>query len=176
MSERHRPRHQEKDAIMEAQVKPTPTEEQQAIIERVSATNGNLLITALAGTGKTTTLQMMQEYLDESPRLYLAFAKRNVEDAEGKFPSDTEIMTFNACGHRILAKMIGKRKLEVDKLKSNKLLRLIIDEANKNIQPVLWEVYYDVIAAVAHAKALGYIPDGSYTNATRLMNRQQFHT
>jgi superfamily I DNA/RNA helicase len=160
---------------MEAQVKPTPTEEQQAIIERVSTTNGNLLITALAGTGKTTTLQMMQEHLDETPRLYLAFAKRNVEDAEGKFPSDTEVRTFNSCGHRILAKMIGKRKLEVDKNKSNKLLRIIIDEANKNIQPVLWEVYYDVIAAVAHAKALGYIPDGSYTNATRLMNRDQFH-
>ena len=71
---------------MEAIAKPAPTEEQQAIIERVSTTNGNLLITALAGTGKTTTLQMMQEYLDESPRLYLAFARRNVEDAEMSLP------------------------------------------------------------------------------------------
>lgn len=160
---------------MEEIVKHPPTDEQQAIIEQVSSSDGNLLITALAGTGKTTTLQMMQDHLDESPRLYLAFAKRNVIDAEGKFPSDTEIRTFNSCGHRIVQKMVNKRKLEVDKNKTNKLLRVIIDEAPKNTQSVLWGVYYDVIPAVAHAKALGYIPDGSYTNAKRLMNREEFH-
>src|SRR6516162_9772639 len=160
---------------MDATSKHQPTEEQCAIIERVSTSDGNLLITALAGTGKTTTLEMMQDHIDESPRLYLAFAKRNVEEAEGKFPSDCEVRTFNSCGHRIVAKMIGKKKLEVDKQKTNKLLRIIIDEANSNVRDVLWGTYHDVIPAVAHAKALGYVPDGSYTNAKRLMNREQFH-
>src|SRR6516165_6550631 len=105
----------------------------------------------------------------------LGLCKRNVEEAEGKFPSDCEVRTFNSCGHRIVAKMIGKKKLEVDKQKTNKLLRIIIDEANSNVGDVLWGTYHDVIPAVAHAKALGYVPDGSYTNAKRLMNREQFH-
>jgi hypothetical protein len=66
------------------------TDEQQAI---VSSDARNLLITAFAGTGKTSTLV---EYAKARPRermTYLAFNRAIKEDAARKFPSNVRCVT-----------------------------------------------------------------------------------
>ena len=57
-----------------------PTSEQLEVIRLVRETKDNLLINALAGTGKTTTLEMIVASAKESPILCLAFNKKIAEE------------------------------------------------------------------------------------------------
>jgi hypothetical protein len=60
------------------------TAEQQTAIDKFN-TGENLVIIALAGTGKTTTLRMLAEQDPQRPGLYLSFNKAISKDAEAKF-------------------------------------------------------------------------------------------
>ena len=50
-----------------------PTEEQLEILSRVKNTTDNLMIKALAGTGKTSTIVMAEAVSTIKPILYLVF-------------------------------------------------------------------------------------------------------
>ncbi len=70
-----------------------PTEEQQSILD----SNGRvLLINARAGTGKTTTLQMIASAQPEFKILYLVYNRKAKDEAEGKFPGNVEIRTVHS--------------------------------------------------------------------------------
>ena len=105
--------------------KPKPTDEQEKIIEAVRSTKTNLVINALAGTGKTTTLEMVQAVSKEQPVLYLAFNKAVAKEAETKFSSTTTVRTLNALGHRVWA---TGRNISLDSKKVPDLLRSMIKE------------------------------------------------
>ena len=47
-----------------------PTEEQQHILDLSTQTEDNLLISALAGTGKTSTLELIERAVKTKPILY----------------------------------------------------------------------------------------------------------
>lgn len=63
----------------------TPTEEQNLIVRAV-ATGETLKVSALAGTGKTSTLQLIAEAYPKKKGLYLAYNKGLQLDAKRKFP------------------------------------------------------------------------------------------
>jgi F-box protein, helicase, 18 len=70
-----------------------PTEEQQSILDA----NGRvLLINARAGTGKTTTLQMIASAHPGLKILYLVFNRKAKEEADSKFPRNVEIRTVHS--------------------------------------------------------------------------------
>lgn len=98
----------------------TPTPEQLAILE-AAARPQSLMINALAGTGKTTTLTMLAKALPRRPSLALAFNKKIKEDLEKRFPPNFEVMTLNGLGHRAWSFTINKKKMLID---GNKLGRL----------------------------------------------------
>lgn len=98
----------------------TPTSEQQAIIDAASQPQ-SLIVNALAGTGKTTTLAMLAKALPPEPALALAFNKKIKEELEKKFPSNFSVMTMNGLGHRAWAATINKKKMLID---ANKIGRL----------------------------------------------------
>lgn len=153
-----------------------PTDEQVAILDQVRDSSDNLIINALAGTGKTSTLEMIQEVIDDDskPVLYLCFNKRIATEAAEKFPSTTTVKTLNALGHGIWAQA-NSRKLAVDGKKTQTQLVELIRSAPKTTQSVLWEVLWEVVEGVALAKALGYVPEGKFPTAKRLINRKDFH-
>lgn len=82
-----------------------PTDEQQAITHATVSSERNLLIEALAGTGKTTVLrQVIRAFKDAFPNStirYLVFNKRNEQEfltyPESKLPG-VSAKTINACG------------------------------------------------------------------------------
>lgn len=99
-------------------MKPTP--EQAAIIEAASQPQ-SLIVNALAGTGKTTTLTMLAKALPPEPALALAFNKKIKEELEKRFPKNFSVMTMNGLGHRAWSFTINKKQMLID---ANKLGRL----------------------------------------------------
>ena len=153
---------------------PPPTEEQISILEKVRSTNDNLIVNSYAGTGKTTMFELIQEVIGPEPILYLCFNKRNAEEAREKFPSTTDVRTLNSQGHRIWAKTCA-RKLTVNGKKTQENLAEFIKAAPRQTQGPLWDSFWNVIDAVAKAKALGYVPEGKFPNAKRLISQDDFH-
>ena len=148
------------------------TEEQDAIVAAARGTKSNLMISALAGTGKTSTLELLERAVPRGPILYLVFNRKNADDASKRMLGTTTVRTFNGCGHRIWS---TGRSLRLDAKKSNVILREIIDNAPKDYRDTLWSVYHEVLQGVSLAKALGYIPGDGYPQAKRLINRISFH-
>ncbi len=74
-----------------------PTDEQQAVLN-----DGNRIIriNARAGTGKTTTLQMLSAKDRTAKILYLVFNRKAREEAKEKFPSNVEVHTVHSLAYR----------------------------------------------------------------------------
>ena len=89
---------------------------QAAIFEALHAPETNILIQAVAGSGKTTTLI---EGLRHAPgtALFMAFNKSIAEDIRGKAPKG-DVKTLNALGHRLWMQNLPASKLDFDKLRN----------------------------------------------------------
>ena len=151
-----------------------PTSEQQAIIAEASSSSANLMLSALAGTGKTSTLEMIERVVPRTPILYLVFNKKNADEAAERMLSTTTVRTFNSLGHCIWAAS-QSRNLSLNSKKSGDILKSIIDESPSRARSEIWSCFSEVISGVALAKALGYVPEGTYPNAKRLIPQGKFH-
>lgn len=152
-----------------------PTDEQAAILDLARLTDNNLVLNAFAGCGKTTTLEMVTNVVKQKPILYLVFNKKNAEEAETRMPPSTTVRTFNGMGHRVWTKVVGSSLGKPETKKSQIILRELINGEPKAAQPEIWESFWEIIAGVALAKAIGYIPEGKFPNANRLIDQQSFH-
>ena len=130
----------------------TPTIEQQAIID-AARSPASLMVNALAGTGKTTTLTMLAKALPKEPTLALAFNKKIKEELEKRFPSHFTVMTMNGLGHRAWSFTINKKQMLLDDKKVTKLTT----EALKNF-PESKSAWAQIRAAVVYAMAKGLVP------------------
>ena len=75
----------------------TLTYEQQAILKSA----GNVVrINARAGTGKTTTLQMLAQKHREQRILYLVFNRKAKEEARNSFPPNVDTLTVHGLAYR----------------------------------------------------------------------------
>lgn len=152
----------------------TPTDEQSTILAAAQA-SGNLMINALAGTGKTSTLEMIEKALDVRPILYLVFNKKNAEEAKDRMLSTTTIRTFNSLGHRIWTAACARKRISLAPRKTQDVLRSFIEQVPRRDQAPFWNSFWAVVGGVALAKALGYVPEGKFPNARRLITREAFH-
>jgi DNA helicase-2/ATP-dependent DNA helicase PcrA len=152
---------------------PPPTAEQEHILSLVTSTSSNLIINALAGSGKTTTLEMIQDALPP-PTLCIAFNKRIADEMQKRFRTTTTVRTFNGLGHRIWSAACAGR-VSLDPKKVPDLLRELIKELPRGEASEAWEVFWEVKATIDLAKSLGYIPEGKYPNARRLCSRTEFY-
>jgi DNA helicase-2/ATP-dependent DNA helicase PcrA len=137
---------------------PEPTAEQAAIIAAVRDTSANIMVNALAGTGKTSTIEMVCHAVKNIPILYLAFNKRIVDEAAKRMPSHVECRTQNGLGHRVWAQATGKR-LVVDSGKMRQILKNLISELPRKDQGEAWEDFSDTLKWISRAKRAGYVPD-----------------
>lgn len=153
---------------------PPPTAEQTDILDAVASSDGNMMIKALAGTGKTNTLERI-EAISPTQILYIAFNRRNVDEAEKKFKASNTVRTINGLGHRVWSHSCG-RKLVVNGRKLNDILKNQINDLQKQEQREAWDCYWEVIQAANMARALGYIPDGIYPDVKRLITQAELAT
>lgn len=124
----------------------TLTDEQQAVISHV-ASGKSLMVKALAGSAKTTTLVHAAQALPHRDILALAFNAKIKEELEAKLPPGCTTKTLNGLGHGAWAKYTN-RKLFVDTKKMNELIR---------VKDLPWEMNN----VIAHAKLNGLVPNGT---------------
>lgn len=152
----------------------TPTPEQAAIVEAALQTKDSLLINALAGAAKTTTLELICRALPVQPILSLAFNKRIADEMTKRLPGHVQCKTLNAIGHRVWGTAVGKR-LTVDPKKSFGLLKNLVSERPRGQQAEARALFGEVLRAAAQAKTLGYAPDGVAINHVQpLISQAEF--
>lgn len=155
----------------------TPTPEQSAILDHEAQKDApNLMVNALAGTGKSATLKLIDRANKVRPALYLVFNKRNADEAKasGAFADTTVIKTFNALGHGIWSKAIT-HNISLDKSKMRTLWREMVDQMSRPDANEAWREYHVVMDGLEKAKALGYVPKSVKYAHTSLIDATSLH-
>ena len=131
-----------------------PTPEQQKILTAASESSTSLMISAYAGTGKTTTLTMLAEALPSAPSLALAFNVKIKQELERRFPAHFTVKTMNGLGHGAWARFLG-RQPQVDDRK----LGSLISSLSKSLDfPLDTEGWTTVRSLVTVAMQAGLVP------------------
>jgi len=153
-----------------------PTEEQAAIVTAARDTNDNILVNALAGAAKTSTLELIANALPEVEILCLAFNKKIAVEMQARMPDNVKAMTLNSLGHRTWSAACGRRLI----VESDKIYNLMSTEI-KALPPEEQRLAYDRMAElmriVSFGKQCGYIPSDHYETtprAKRLMDDDEF--
>ena len=138
----------------------TPTPEQTAIVSAGTSSRRNLLVSALAGAAKTSTLVLLAETLTSETILCLAFNKRIAEEMKERLPDNCTSMTLSSLGYRSWRSFISGRIT----VQSGKTYFMLKDWATANLEDAdeiteFWESYEDISRAIATAKSIGYIPE-----------------
>src|SRR5882672_4080040 len=106
-----------------------PTPEQQAILSAVKSSKESMMVTAMAGTGKTSTLVMIANELHAQPAIALAFNVTIKKELERRFPSYWKIMTLNGLGHLAWMRALGRdKKITLDERKLGRLVTQVLKD------------------------------------------------
>lgn len=132
-----------------------PTPEQEAILD-AGRGNESLMLTAMAGCAKTTTLVMLAKVVPYRPSLALAFNKKIAVELERKFPAHFTVKTLNGLGHAAWQKVVGKRLILEDRKIGNLLKDFLQRE---RIQDTDQDDFINVIQLVKRARTSGLVPD-----------------
>lgn len=97
---------------------------QKAILEAVKDGTDNLIVEAVAGSGKTTTLKLICDILPKRKKVVaVCFNKKIAEQFREKLPGHVDSTTMHAMGLRIIVENFGRVKIDQNK-KSRILTRL----------------------------------------------------
>lgn len=114
-----------------------PSLQQKAVIDFVRKTTGNLQLSARAGTGKTTTLLEILQYL-EGASWFCAFNKAIVSEIEYKVLQRTDIpegtvrvSTVHSAGMKAWMKHIAPKRARVEGRKIRKLIDEKVDDGEE---------------------------------------------
>ena len=160
----------------DAPKKHKPTEEQQAILDFANDSKDNLLINALAGAAKTSTLVMLADYkrMSQTQILCLAFNKKIADEMRTRLPTNCTSMTLNSLGHRVWGQSLGRRLSRPDTKKNYNILRDLIDKERKDLQEHLFENFSYLLKTMQLAKACGYVPERCNRQHSSLMDDIEF--
>lgn len=131
------------------------TPEQTAIIDAAVNIKDNLIINALAGAAKTSTLEFICAYLPATPILSLAFNSRIAKELAERLPGNVTCRTMNSIGHRVWGAAIGKR-LVLDTKKSYTTLSEVAKELSGEAKSEAYETFSETLKILKHAKLMGY--------------------
>jgi superfamily I DNA/RNA helicase len=106
-----------------------PSKYQQDIFDVWEKTDKNILVSAVAGSGKTkTTLELMKRTPEHIKGMYVAFNKHIVKEIQEKNPPSNFIIgTLHSRGYQAVARS-SRTKLKLDEWKSFSLIKSHIKE------------------------------------------------
>lgn len=133
-----------------------PTSEQQAILTAVYASKDSMMVTAMAGTGKTSTLVMIANALPAQPAIALAFNVTIKKELERRFPSYWKIMTLNGLGHLAWMRALPRdKKITLDERKLGRLVTQTFKDFQYQGNEDAWS---NVRTLVSKAMQAGIVP------------------
>lgn len=153
-----------------------PTEEQVAIRDAVRSTSDNMIIKALAGAAKTSTLILIAKATSSVPTLALSFNAAIAKEMRQRLPGNCESLTLNSIGHRTWGRTIG-RNLQINKDKVYELTTEYISQyaPNAEAKSELYELMTATMKAIREGKSAGWIPRGAnYEAANSLLTDDEF--
>ena len=115
---------------------PEPTPQQQSVVAQTVAKGEILLLNAYAGSGKTTTLEMVARAHPELRFLYLCFNRDNANEARERFPRNCECSTIHSKAWHAVGKHYApghvrpRTVMEAFKLSAPYLAVYVIDTLN----------------------------------------------
>lgn len=147
-----------------------PTPEQEAIVAAFK-NGGHNAVRALAGTGKTSTLELIAEAV-AVPMLSIAFNKRNATELKARMPSHCTCATMHSVGMKATGRWLG-RKLTVDDNKKGTLLKAELNLLSENDKAEAWRSFGDLMDALKKAYSMGYVP-GNYGGIASLVTEDEY--
>jgi DNA helicase-2/ATP-dependent DNA helicase PcrA len=102
------------------------TKQQQAIIDCIENTDDHLIISAGAGTGKTTTIVEAAQTIGNVKAAFLAFNKSIATELNNKLPDGVEAKTFHAFGFAAIRSAGIKTK--VNNYKLNNIIKDLLGD------------------------------------------------
>lgn len=141
----------------------TPTEEQSNIVSAVKNTEDNILVQALAGAAKTSTLELIAHAIPEVQILCLSFNKKIAVEMEARMPPNCKVMTLNSLGHRVWSESIGRRRLRIDSSKIYALTKEYIERLASDERGPLYDNMGELMKLVSFGKQCGYVPNNFST-------------
>jgi superfamily I DNA/RNA helicase len=136
----------------------TPTAEQSAILDAGTSTSDNLLISALAGAAKTSTLVLLAQAMPAQSTLCLAFNKRIAEEMTTRMPGHVTCSTLSSLGYGAWRSFLSRRLIVKDG-KTYFAVKAWLDEAFSGTElESAWSSYDDIKSAISVAKSIGFIP------------------
>jgi len=108
----------DEEALILVDDKPfVPSVQQQAVFDWAVDGEGNAVIEAVAGSGKTTTIVKMLDILPSHLRiLFVAFNRGIVKELKERLPRHIRASTLNALGYSVIRKMEIHDKVDPDKV------------------------------------------------------------
>lgn len=136
----------------------TLSSEQNAIIDAGLTSSLPLIVDALAGCAKSTTIEALCHAIVAArpgiSGLALAFNVKIKEELQRRLPPGFEVLTMNGLGHRAWGKSIG-RGLRVEPKKLGNIIRDIAKEQRLRLTTDEWD---DLRRLVSLAQANGLVP------------------
>jgi DNA helicase-2/ATP-dependent DNA helicase PcrA len=94
-----------------------PSVFQQKIFDQITRTNNSIVIGAVAGSGKTTTIEHGSSLISSrKSTIFLAFNKSIVEELKTRLPQHVYVSTLHSFGFRQALKNIGQIKIAENKV------------------------------------------------------------
>ena len=88
----------------------TPSKYQQDILDCFTNTNENIMVNALAGSGKSSTICLLTEHIDKSS-IYIAFNSSIVEEFKKKIKNPkVKVMTMHSLAYSIMLYNVGQEQ------------------------------------------------------------------
>ncbi len=141
------------------------TPQQVALYDRLEFTNDSIIVRAVAGSGKTTSLGECSHKIDNTlVAAALAFNVRSKKDLERIFNEKVQCLTINGLGHRAMCKYLGTRRPEIDGNKMYKITREVINEYDAQ------ELWSPVHSLATKAKTHGLVPSKASGQFKALMD------
>ena len=134
----------------------SPTPEQLAIRDSILSGKSSLLVSALAGSAKTTTIKFAAEGM-QGAAIAVAFNAKIRDELRSALPFHFDVVTFNSAGHAAWGKYLSK-KLTVDARKTYRMTEFMGRDDSRKV----------VMKLVDCAKALGLVPSGIPKKPTKV--------
>lgn len=132
-----------------------PTEEQELIKAAAKGTKDNLIVHALAGAAKTSTLILIARAC-MVPIRAVAFNVRIKDEMTKRMPGNTTCYTLNGIGHRAWGNFRGRCAVDKDKVYT--ICKALIDDLSGSEKQEGYAIFSELMANVRYGKTMGYVP------------------